>query len=501
MMGMLLLALAALPQASIAPERWRSDLRYVEASQGLGTPSLDGGPLEVEMGDVNGDGFVDLVSIGDHGSPFVNTQEHGLMVWFGSAAGTWSVFQNGNFGYGGVALGDFDGDGRMDAAYGMHHNYSGADLGDQLLEVALGDGTGRAWTPWDDGLATHGQSWGLSGTDCADVDGDGDLDVGAAGFGSIDGLHVYLNNGDGTWTRSFGFLGGNSENDFIFGDVNGDGRPDFATGHQSGTIWLGDGAGGFSSGDANLPPPGNIGRPGVSIGEVNGDGLLDLAYVTGSGGIKLWLRTAAGGWLDASGALPASGDYEKTQLADLNGDGRGDLLASGRGFTVIAIGDGAAGFAPADTIFTPGPGYVECLRAGADADRNGRLDFLLVADEGGAFNSENTLRFFREAHAASALRAAVTGPLPQAAVRAGSAQFAHWLSEVPGGAASVADVELSLDGPDGPWLPLAAGAPDVGRLQWLVPSSPTDDARLRVTIRAGGAGASAISRVPFRIVP
>ncbi len=496
---MLAAAALILSQNPIVAERWRSDLRYEEASQGLGTPDLDGGPLEVEFGDLNGDGFTDLATIGDHGSPFINTSQHGLCVWFGSASGAWSVFQNGDFGYGGVALGDFDGDGLMDAAYGMHHAYSATDFGDQLLEVALGNGTGRAWTPWDDGLATHGQSWGLSGTDCADVDADGDLDVGAAGFGSIDGLHVYLNQGSGAWTRDFGFLGGNSQNDFAFGDVNGDGFPDFATGHRDGTIWIGDGGGDFTSGDANLPPPGLFGRPGVAIGDVNQDGLLDLLYVSGPGGLKLWLREAAGTWTDASAGLPASGDFEKTQLADLNADGFTDLIAAGNGFTAVALGDGRGGFAGATSIRTPSPGYVECLRAGFDTDRNGRADFLLVADEGGAFSSRNHLRFFAETHAAEVLRIAVLSPGPRATLRAGSAQFLRWISEVPGSTPSVVEVEISTSGPAGPWMPLAAALPDNGRHQWTAPVTPAADARLRLTVRTATGSASAVSR-SFRIL-
>ena len=66
---------------------------YFESSNGLNNPALDGGRTEVELADVNGDGNLDILSIGDHGSPGVNTQEHGVMVWFGDGAGNWSVFQ------------------------------------------------------------------------------------------------------------------------------------------------------------------------------------------------------------------------------------------------------------------------------------------------------------------------------------------------------------------------------------------------------------------------
>src|SRR5262245_9847274 len=144
-------------------------LEFVESSTGLGAPALEMGRAEIELGDVNGDGHVDIVSIGDHGSPTTNPVEHGIMVYFGDGRGAFSVFQSGHFGYGGVALGDVDGDGAMDVGYAMHHNEGSGDFGNQLIEVARGDGTGKSWLPWDDGLATNGESYGMFGTDFADV--------------------------------------------------------------------------------------------------------------------------------------------------------------------------------------------------------------------------------------------------------------------------------------------------------------------------------------------
>ena len=88
---------------------------YTESSYGLVPPSFDGGPTEIEMADINGDGNIDLISIGDHGSPYVNTDEHGIMVWFGDGTGHWSVTMFGNFGYGGIAVGDVNNDGLLDA--------------------------------------------------------------------------------------------------------------------------------------------------------------------------------------------------------------------------------------------------------------------------------------------------------------------------------------------------------------------------------------------------
>lgn len=245
------------------------ELSYVQATGPL-LPLGEGGRTELEWGDVNGDGHPDLVGIGDHGLPFIGTQQHGLMTWLGDGAGGFAVIQVGNFGYGGVALGDADGDGLLDAGYGMHHDYSATDLGDQLIEVALGDGTGAAWLAWDDGLATHGETYGMFGADFGDVDADGDLDLGSNSFGCCAGVHVYLNGGDGTWTPGWGFTGGNSNMDFLFADFDGDGRLDACAANSLGTVWLGDGAGGFTAADGNLPASNWNG--GLAAADVDGDG-------------------------------------------------------------------------------------------------------------------------------------------------------------------------------------------------------------------------------------
>jgi len=66
-------------------------LNYIESSAGLQTPQLESGRTELEMADINQDGHIDILSIGDHGSTYINTQEHGIMVWFGDGQGNWKV--------------------------------------------------------------------------------------------------------------------------------------------------------------------------------------------------------------------------------------------------------------------------------------------------------------------------------------------------------------------------------------------------------------------------
>ncbi len=452
------------------------------------------------MGDVDGDGNIDLVSIGDHGSPYINTDQHGIMVWFGDGTGTWSVYMRGNFGYGGVALGDVNNDEYMDVGYGMHHNYSGTDFGDQLLEVALGDGTGQNWQPWDDSLATNGETWGMFCTDFADVDNDGDMDIGANSFGYGAGVHVYLNQGDGTWIQSFGFLGGNSLDDFVFGDVNADGNPDFAVAHQFGTVYMGDGTGSFTLGDGNLPHPGTIGHGAPDLGDVDNDGGDDLSFANSDGGVEVWAWESPNTWVDLSGSLPAFGDYSATQLFDMDVDGHVDLAAFGRGTVTIWTGNGAGGWTQAATFNTPSPGYFEAFRVGGDADHNGYPDIVLVADEGSWPNDRNHLRFYKEASSPDSLWIKPIYPRGGEKFWIHSIHFIDWASGVPGGQPAVVRLELSTMGPGGPWTLVGDSLPNNGRYQWTVPDSPSPDCHVRYRILAGSDSALAQTPTPFEII-
>ncbi len=476
-------------------------LEYIESSNGLGIPELEGGRTEMEFADIDGNGNIDILSIGDHGSPYVNTNEHGIMVWFGDGNGNWSVYQNGNFGYGGIAIGDVNNDGLLDVGYAMHHNCSSNDFGDQLIEVALGDGTGINWTPWDDGLATNGETWGMFGTDFADVDNDGDLDVGSNSFGCCAGVHIYLNQGDGSWIQSFGFIGGNSEEDFVFGDINNDGNVDFAVGHQFGTVYFGDGTGNFTLNDVNLPSPGNIGHRGTALGDVNNDGAKDLSFINNNGGIDLWIWDDGQGlWIDFSGNLPSSGNYDLTQLYDMNADGHIDVCAFGNGTFTLWLGDGTGNWTQDAQFNTPSPGDGEAFRVGGDIDHNGFPDIVLVADEGSWPIYQNHLHCFKETSVAESLTITPMFPRGNEQFIQHSIQFIDWVSAVPDGESSLVKLEYSIYGNNGPWTIIADSLPNNGRYQWNVPQANSSNCYIRYTVWTASDTKTAITPVAFTIL-
>lgn len=495
----ILFPLTCLGQISFA------QLNYIESSTGLQIPAMEAGPTEIEFADVNADGNLDIVCIGDHGSPYIGTSEHGIMVWFGDGLGNWSVVQVGNFGYGGVALGDVNNDDLMDIGYAMHHNYSSTDFGNQLMEVALGDGTGTSWIPWDDGLGTNGETYGMFGCDFADIDNDGDLDFGSISFGCCAGVHVYRNNGDGTWTQTFGFTGGNSTLIFIFGEINGDGLVDFACGHgqSAGSVYLGDGKGGFKPGDGNLPAAGNTGRYGISLGDINDDGRDDLAYVTGSGAIKVYSCVSDGNWVNLTGSLPTSGFYG-TQIADMNLDGHGDIVGFALGNIKIFTGDGTGNWTLATTITTPNSCDLAAWRAGYDFDHNGYPDVARIAEENCSWSGgQNRPRAYKETSTPQSPWIFPKFPRGGENFVAGSVRFIEWHAAVPQEEMpATMSIEISTNGVSGPWQSIISGAPNNGRFQWQIPRTlpSSKNCYLRFTLTTSNSTIRTTTLKPFSIV-
>ncbi len=470
----------------------------MEKSTGLDDPAKEGGNTELELYDVNQDGLPDIVSLGDHGNPYINTQEHGIMVWLNNGDGTWTVHQDGDFGYGGCALGDLNLDGITDIAWGIHHNYGPAGYGDTLVGAALGDGTGAAWTGWATGLGSGGETYGMFNTDLADFNNDGLLDIIVQSFGYGNGYHVYQNNGDGTWTHRWSDAVGNTNNDLKACDINADGNMDFVGTKANTNVYLGDGAFGFALSQNGLP--GSVAL-GLDCGDVNSDGCDDLIVAYDNLGVRCYLYDkTSGSWSSASSGLPTSGDYA-VQCGDLDGDGILDILAYSGVTGLVYLGDGAGSWT-ADASFTVGsPGDISALRVDGDFDHDGREDVLIQADQGTWPSDINVLRAFSPWSEPSTLSVYMKSPHGGETLKGNSVRIIRWLSAVPPAQGdSTVDIDLSLTGPSGPWQTIAHNIPDNGWYQWSVIGSGTTHGRIKVTVHAGSSSASAISSGDFTII-
>jgi hypothetical protein len=175
----------------------------------------------------------------------------------------------------------------------------------------------------------------------ADVNGDGRPDI-FCGMGASHGVGIkrdelQLQWADGTFS-SIALRAGLMDpfarsRRATFFDANGDGAPDLFIGSEvqrpdglpaPNRLLVNDGHGTFHDAP-ELGLDHQIGALSVQAADVNGDGREDLLLAT-PGGLHLY-RNGAGGFTDVAGAMGIAGDGPLcAQLGDLNGDGRPDLV-------------------------------------------------------------------------------------------------------------------------------------------------------------------------------
>ena len=488
------LALLALLCATTVTQ---GQLTLVQRSTGLDVLDWEEGHTELELGDVNGDGHVDILSVGDHGNPNFNSTETGILCYLGDGAGSWVVHECGSFGYGGVGVGDLDRDGSLDLAWGVHHDYGSGGLGDRVLGAALGDGSGAFWVPWDSGMPSAGEEWGMFATDLADFDGDGLLDMISQSFGGSNGIHCYRNHGDGTWTHAVGLSGGSVNYTLETGDFNADGYLDFVGTRSTGSVYLGDGAFGFSLHQDGITG----GVYAVDVGDFDGDGRDDLLIDHGSSGVKAWrLSPDSEIWVSLSTGLPTY-NAEQVQFGDLDADGHLDVVAYVQPTGRCYLGDGAGNWTLAASWSMPTPGIGNALRVDGDCDHDGREDIVVLAQKSGFPFYRNQLRVYSPWESPELLATRVVFPDGGEALRQGSIRKLRWATAVPvGDGPALVDIYLSTSGPAGPWASVALGIPDNGACEWQVAGEVSSRCFLEVSVSAGGDLAVAQSPSPFSIV-
>ncbi|NIA69373.1 hypothetical protein HBA54_12300 [Pelagibius litoralis] len=276
-------------------------------------------------GDVNGDGFDDLIVGAPFGDDGIDDQAGKAYVVFGKAGGFDTVDLTGlSAANGFVIVGDTSGD-----RAGWSVSSAGDVNGDGFDDLIVGAYWG------DDGGGDAGEAYVVFGK--------------ASGFGTIDvtGLAASGN----------GFvIQGDTANDQAgysvssAGDVNGDGFDDLIVGARFG------GDGGTTSGEAY-----------VVFGKAGGFGTVDLSVLSPTDGFVI-----------VGGAREAAG-YSVSSAGDVNGDGFDDLIVGAArdsdggtwaGGAYVIFGK-AGGFGTVDlTSLVPADGFV--IQGDAAFDRAGR---------------------------------------------------------------------------------------------------------------------------------
>ncbi len=330
--------------------------------------ALGGAPSHLAVGDFNGDRRPDVAAaLGERDA---------VAVLLGDGRGGLRPAAGSPFAAGDaphlLALGDFDGDGKLDAAASSHDS--------NAVVVLLGDGAGALrpapGSPFTALTGVHPHNHGLI---AGDLDGDGALDLATS---NQDGHSVAVLRGDGRGgfrpAAGSPFAVGRAPYPLAAGDVNGDNRLDLATPDvQSATVTvlLGQGDGGFAAAPGS--PHRVAARPYfVHLGDLDGDGDLDLvASHDDVRTVTILLGDGRGGFR-ATRTSETGARGSRVAQADLDGDGRPDLLLGGLGGVHVLLNQGDGCFRPA-TGSPVGSGADAWAWAAADLDGDGAADLVV----------------------------------------------------------------------------------------------------------------------------
>lgn len=380
-------------------------------------------------GDVNGDGYSDVV-VG--APEYVSSSDVGaIFVYYGSSGGVggeyddWSASGHGPCGFGRSVsgAGDVNGDGFGDIVVGAPEY---TDTQEYQGRVFLFYGSDRHSIAglWEQNGAGWHDRYGHSVASAGDVNGDGysDIIVGAEGYSSVGRAYAYYGSEDATGLDPCGPYVGGQEGaamgtSIAGGDFNGDGYSDVAIGASEydngqtdeGVVFVYQGGASgltFRKGlEVNIANA-CLGSAMSSAGDVNGDGLVDLIVGASTlsdgesqeGGAFLFygvsgseVLSSVPGWHYQSNHPSAMLGSSVAGAGDLNGDGFGDVLIGAPGYSgpeqdegaVFVFHGSASGpeAAPDRTYESDEEGarFGACVSSAGDVDGDGFSDVVVGA--------------------------------------------------------------------------------------------------------------------------
>lgn len=367
-------------------------------------------PLAVVAADLDGDGIIDLA--------VANRMAKSVGVFRGTGGGAFAPMAGYAAGDGPYSLtaSDLNGDGKVDLAVSNALDSGLAVLlnaGDGTFPTARhyeAEGTSTAVSTADfnrDGkpdvamtslnsvgvtvLLNHGDgtypapllspALRMNAVEQLDVNKDGRLDLVYVSTGTF---AVLLNQADGTYVAKTGWTGGAEANSVAMADLNADGKLDAAftnAASQNVSVVFGNGDGTFGAGHSGSYQHYDLGRTPrfVRMADMNGDGRPDLIvqYATASV-ISILLNQGNGTFgatVDYTSGVP--GSYAQPLITDLNADGRPDVVVTNQAANTISLllNSGTGTLLPRITHAT-GQGPDSTISA--DLNGDGRPDLLIT---------------------------------------------------------------------------------------------------------------------------
>jgi hypothetical protein len=352
--------------------------------------------IAVFIADVNGDHKPDLIEGTGNGT--------GVRVLLGNGDGTFqpaATYASGGYPWNNafvpqILVGDLNGDGKSDLVVSNECDGSGSTCANGTVGILLGngDGTFRPVLVYNSGGAVAG------GIVLADFNHDGKTDLAVSncadtlsdcgtGNGSVG---VLLGNGDGTFQPAITYGSGSPglfASALAEADLNRDGKPDLVIANPGGNDGNSEGSAGvlLGNGDGTFQPvvtydSGGNDANSIEIADLNNDGIPDLVLADISGTVGVLLGKGDGTFGPVESLYAGGGNSTVgTMVSDINGDGIPDIVAVTWGPVDVLLGLGDGTF-QGSLSFTSGAGaYSGINPASAIADLNGdsKPDVLTVS--------------------------------------------------------------------------------------------------------------------------
>ncbi len=345
---------------------------------------------QLTIGDIDGDGDLDIVFANGGGFSTPGSAEI-QRVYINNGTGVFTDQSAARLGYSaicrGVEMGDIDGDGDLDLIFTLDFN--------RRPTLFLNDGNGFFTNVTSQRLPPISMSSSRAQFADIDNDGDLDLffvNGGTSRFGCGQ-YRVFVNNGLGFFTDETATrfpIGLVCEPmDAIFGDIDGDFDLDLRTasrGNNNSKLYRNNGNGVYTV-IAGVPPDSNC--YSYDFGDLNGNGHLDLLGVNaGPNNTELLLQNdGTGNYTNISSQLlsnPTTDDND-SKFFDYDNDGDLDIIIGtiGSASERILNNNGAGVFSPVTNLITPVTDSTMDIMV-ADLTNNGRLDIVTGLGESGS---------------------------------------------------------------------------------------------------------------------
>lgn len=342
------------------------------------------GVVQLQAADINDDGHVDVVADA--------TSSLDTSVVFGLGDGRmWPPHarQSASSSVRDLALGDLNGDGRVDAVLALDNP--------DKIEIYLGNGTG-----FDAGTGVDldsSASEAVTAVDVTDLNGDGNGDI-VLGDASVSRVFVMIGDGAGGISETtpvstaVGGGGGGGPSEIATADITGDGIVDIITVNSASddvSVLAGLGGGAFAG--AKVYPT-RIGAGGdfpvaLAIADVTGEGRLDVVTANRNSDDVTVLAADESGELGAPVRFLTLEDDRGTgpndvAIGDVTGDGLPDLIAVNGSHDVSVLAKAGPGIAfekarvwlTGDDVAT-GRNPIDVKIT--DANEDGALDIVVIA--------------------------------------------------------------------------------------------------------------------------